>query len=85
MEAIISFENVTQAIQAEQALLEAGFPVTVMPLPSSIRKGCGLCLRLPPERLEKAVSHLAQSGVSRSALFMRKDDGKIDPIEEKEL
>jgi hypothetical protein len=82
MEAIISFESASSAIRAEKALLEAGFPVAVMPLPSSARAGCGICLRLPPARLDEASACLANIGVPRSALFMRENDGKITLIEE---
>ena len=83
MEAIISFESVSHAVRGEKTLLETGFPVTVMPLPSSVRAGCGLCLRLPPGRPEEAAACLDKAGIRYSGLFMRKD-GEITRIEEGE-
>lgn len=46
MSYILTFANTHAAIFAERALLQAGFPVGVMPVPSSIKAGCGIALRV---------------------------------------
>lgn len=43
---ILTFPSTHMAIYAEKALLQAGFSVGVMPLPSSIKAGCGIALRV---------------------------------------
>ena len=60
-EAIICFENVSRAIMAEQALAEKTFSVKVMPMPASIRSGCGFCLRFLPEDIQEAATMPALS------------------------
>lgn len=46
MSYILTFDNTHAAIFAEKALLQAGYPVGVMPVPSGIRAGCGIALRV---------------------------------------
>ncbi|MDQ7095296.1 DUF3343 domain-containing protein [Desulfosporosinus sp. PR] len=46
MSYILTFANTHAAIFAEKALLQAGYQVGVMPLPSSIKAGCGIALRV---------------------------------------
>lgn len=55
MEYILAFESTHHAIQAERILLQAGLPVTVMPLPAKIRAGCGICLRLKAAALSQGM------------------------------
>jgi hypothetical protein len=62
-EVLAGFENVSQAIMAEQALTQQGFHVRVMPMPSRIRAGCGFCLRFLPEDLGRAASFLSEHGL----------------------
>jgi hypothetical protein len=62
-ESIICFESTTQAIRAEQMLLEKAFNVRVMPKPSGIEAGCGFCLRFLPEDIEKAAIFLLSCGI----------------------
>ncbi|WP_088225111.1 DUF3343 domain-containing protein [Desulfosporosinus sp. FKB] len=46
MSYILTFANTHAAILAEKALLQAGYSVGVMPLPSGIKAGCGIALRV---------------------------------------
>ncbi|MDR3601642.1 MAG: DUF3343 domain-containing protein [Desulfosporosinus sp.] len=52
---ILTFANTHAAIFAEKALLQAGYSVGVMPLPSGIKAGCGIALRV--------ADHLASSAL----------------------
>jgi len=74
-EAIICFESVTQAIMAEQALVEGKFSVRVMTMPSSIRGGCGFCLRFAPDDLERAAAFLAERGFAVTEIYAREGAG----------
>jgi hypothetical protein len=79
MEIIISFANVSSAIAAEQILSGEGITALVMPTPSAIQKGCGFCLRLPPQSLAAAIECLEKSGVQYSGVFSRdpKNGGSV--------
>ena len=55
---------------AEKALLEGGLSVKVMPVPSSVREGCGFCLRLIPEELERAAIFLSEHGITLTEVYL---------------
>ena len=40
---IITFRDTVMAIRMEKAMKEAGLPGRIIPLPSAISAGCGLC------------------------------------------
>jgi hypothetical protein len=74
-EVIICFESTTQAILAEQTLLEKALNVRVMPKPSAIQAGCGFCLRFLPEDIEKVVPCLADCGIVVTAIYRMEESG----------
>ena len=56
------FDHTHAAIAAERALLEGGFSVGVMPVPTAIAAGCGIGLRVKPDqRVAAATLLLAQA------------------------
>ena len=59
-EVIVCFESAAHAVMAERDIAGRGIPVRVMPMPSSIRAGCGFCLRVLPEDLARAAAVLAE-------------------------
>ena len=69
-EYILTFHTTNAAVKAEQRLLEAGLAVGVMPLPGRIRAGCGICLRLKPEDLRRALDAL---GEEKPGLYSREE------------
>jgi len=76
MEYIITFKTTNRAIKAEQCLLECDISVGVAPLPSQIKAGCGICLRIKPDQLEVALQILADN-VDEYGLYSRAmQDGK---------
>ena len=62
-EIIVAFENVSQAIMAEQELVKRAFDVRIMPTPSAIMAGCGFCLRFFPKDIERAAVFLSTLGL----------------------
>jgi len=74
-ETIICFESVSMAIMAEQALVENQFSVRVMPTPSSIRGGCGFCLRFLSEDLERAAAFLLERSYAVTEAYLREETG----------
>jgi len=75
-EAVLVFAGAGESILAERLLLGAGLAVKVMPVPGSIRSGCGLCLRLPTAESGKAREVLAGSGIFPQLYGRNLENGK---------
>jgi hypothetical protein len=75
VEVIVCFESTSQAIMAEQALLEQAFHVRVMPKPAKIEAGCGFCLRFLPEDIEKVVVFLLKCGINVKETYRMEESG----------
>ena len=58
MEYIITFKNTHFAIKAEQKLLAKNLKVGVLPLPTQISAGCGICLKIYQDDLKTALEEL---------------------------
>jgi len=71
MEYIIAFKNTNYAIKAEQCLLEQKLRVSVLPLPSQISAGCGICLRIKTDEIKSALKALANNNIDEIKLFLR--------------
>lgn len=71
MEIVLTFARTNDAIHAEHVLLRAGLPVQVMPLPSAIRAGCGICLRLPQLRFNEAAALLQTAKIPVESVHAR--------------
>lgn len=70
-EIILTFSSSTYAIASETILLEANFPVKVMPLPSSLGAGCGLCLRLPLEHQNGGLELLQKENLFPQNIYQK--------------
>lgn len=83
----MTFDAATEAIRAERLLTQAGLCPLVMPLPSQIKAGCGLCLRVRPEALEAARAALAAGEARCAGWYLRipSDRGNAyEPLKEDE-
>ena len=67
MSFILTFVNTHAAIFAEKALLQAGYSVGVMPLPSGIKAGCGIALRVVDYIASNAL--LKENNIVVSAVY----------------
>ena len=76
MEIVLTFARTNETIHAERILLEAGLTIHVMPLPSAIRAGCGVCLRLPQQQLQEAAALLGQAGIPTESIYTRTVEGE---------
>lgn len=73
---LLTFESSHAAIAAEQTLLEAGFPVRMLPLPSALGAGCGLALRFPAGEEKALRREIAEQGLQYQALYrVHPEDG----------
>jgi hypothetical protein len=64
MQCLIVFENTHAAIKAEKLLLAADMKVFVVPLPSSVRAGCGISLRVCQDHSDAAQTLLEAEGIT---------------------
>lgn len=71
-EVMIVFDRTACAIQGEGVLLEGGLCPLVMPLPSRLRAGCGICLRVRPEMAKEATALLGAKSVDFAGLYLRR-------------
>lgn len=69
VEHVLAFDSTNEAIRAEAALMEHGLLPQVMPLPSSIRAGCGICLRLPQTEAGRAATLLTDANICGYRLY----------------
>lgn len=65
---VITFTSTHQAMAAEDALLEAGVPLEVVPAPPGTSAGCGLALRVRNSDLQTAERILAERGVGHDRI-----------------
>lgn len=63
MEYVITFKNTNHAIKGERLLLDDNVKVNVMPLPSQIRAGCGICLRVSENDIPEAEQFLKDKDI----------------------
>jgi len=71
MEYVITFNNTNHAIKAEQYLLDHSLHVGVLPLPSQIKAGCGICLRLKKGEIRTALDLLKDNNIGDIELYSR--------------
>jgi len=71
MEYIITFKNTNLAIKAEQCLLEQKLQIGVLPLPSQISAGCGICLRVKQNEINAALAALADREIAGAGVYSR--------------
>ena len=74
-EILFTFGSTADAIAAEAALQNAGLAVRVMSLPSSIRAGCGLCLRVSPAHAKAAAQVLQNASIPAQDIYKRQATG----------
>jgi len=71
MEYVITFKNTNFAIKAEQCLLEQKLQVGVLPLPSQISAGCGICVRITKGEIKSALAALSDKNIDGIRLYSR--------------
>lgn len=64
MRLVITFHNTTEAMALEHHFKQEQLPGRLIPVPSSIRAGCGLAWMAPAEAKELIVSYMNQSGIA---------------------
>ncbi|MCF0110974.1 MAG: DUF3343 domain-containing protein [Erysipelotrichaceae bacterium] len=60
---VITFPSTMDALNAEQLAKEYGMPGRMIPLPTAISAGCGLCWATEPEHSEKWTEFIKKQSV----------------------
>lgn len=77
----ITFRSVTPAQRGEGLLRKNGIRCMLVRTPRWMEeKGCGYCLRLPPDRLWEAVRLLRSAQVPFRKIY-RQDDNGVEEVE----
>jgi len=58
-------------MKAEKTLLDQRIEVTMLPLPSQLSAGCGLCLRIKPDEVQQVMTLLHEAQVGEIGLYSR--------------
>ena len=61
---IITLRDTVMAIRMEKAMKEAGLPGRIIPLPSAISAGCGLCFMAPLEAREDLQQEMEKQEIT---------------------
>ena len=61
--ALYTFNNTHNVILGEKAMIAKELPVEVIPIPAAVSAGCGLCLVLPTEDLQRGIDTLESSQI----------------------
>ncbi|MDR1194309.1 MAG: DUF3343 domain-containing protein [Peptococcaceae bacterium] len=72
MDIVFTFRSTRDAIGGEKSLLDNRLPVSIMPLPSQLGAGCGLCLRVAEADLSAARRLLAAARVAPEGVYSRR-------------
>lgn len=68
-EIVITFSTTSRSIAADNLLNNNAVPYSVMPLPGSIGAGCGICVRIKEENLDKTLSLFKKDKLEYEGLY----------------
>lgn len=71
MDYIITFQNTNHAIKGENYLLAENIGVSVLPLPSEIKKGCGICLKVNQKDLNTVMFILNEKAIPGIVMYVK--------------
>ena len=74
----ITFRSVTYAQRGEQILRSAGIGSNLQRTPKWMQEqGCGYCLRLRSEQVQKAVEQLRSNGIGYRRVYCQSREGTM--------
>jgi hypothetical protein len=76
MEYIITFPKTHTMIKSEKILSEEGILVGPMPLPPELGDGCGFCLRIKDDYIERAIQVLSEKKIKIGSVYKVTGDKK---------
>ena len=68
MHLVITFHSTAEAMILEQLFKEQYLPGRLIPVPSSLRAGCGLAWMAPAEAADLIITFINQSGIAHDSI-----------------
>ena len=72
---VILFYSVHFVLRAEKLLKQEGFAPKVIPIPRHLSSDCGVCLRVPWEKMEEIKAILQKAGLKWEGAHVIDKDG----------
>lgn len=66
---VVAFHTTTDALAVETYCAEHGVPGRLIPLPTIISAGCGMCYSAPDEASAAVVKAVKDAGVSAAGIY----------------
>jgi hypothetical protein len=73
---VVILPTTTAVMQAEKALLKAGFEIKIVPTPREFSTDCGIAIRFDWKNVEKIRQTLASQAIVISAIHPLEDSKK---------
>jgi len=77
---ILIFRGTHQVLSAERRLKEGGVPVRLIPVPRSLTSDCGLAIRIPADRRDRAREILSLARLLPVSAHFPQDGGEYAPV-----
>ena len=61
---LITFRNSVEVMRMQETAQSLGLPGRIIPVPSSVAAGCGLCYMAVPEARERLVEMMRARGIA---------------------
>ena len=77
---ILIFRGTHQVLSAEKRLKEGGVPLRLIPVPRRLTSDCGLAIRIPLDRRDRAREILSGTRLAPLSAHRPREDGEYDPV-----
>jgi len=77
---ILIFRGTHQVLSAEKRLKEGGVPLRLIPVPRRLTSDCGLAIRIPLDRRDRAREILSGARLAPLSAHLPREDGEYDPV-----
>ena len=79
-ELILIFRGTHQVLSAEKRLKGGGVPLRLIPVPRRLSSDCGLAIRIPLDRRDRAREILSGARLLPVSTHLSRGGGKFDPV-----
>jgi len=77
---ILIFRGIHQVLSAEKRLKGGGVPLRLIPVPRRLTSDCGLAIRIPLDRRDRAREILSGARLLPVSAHLPREGGEYDPV-----
>lgn len=77
---ILIFRGIHQVLSAEKRLKRGGVPLRLIPVPRRLTSDCGLAIRIPLDRRDRARKILSGARLLPVSAHLPREGGEYDPL-----